>query len=236
MGTLTDHTALVTGAGSGIGRAIALRLAQAGARLWLVGRRPEALAATAEAAGGRAEIWPADLAAPEALQTLAAQVAAQPWDVLVHSAGVYAMGTLAATPVTALDEQYAVNVRAPYVLTQAALPGLKARGGQVVFINSTAGLTARAQVGAYAASKHALKALADSLREEVNADGVRVLSVFPGRTASPMQARVFAAEGRAYAPEALLQPEAVAELVTTALEMPRTAEVTDLHVRPMRKA
>jgi NADP-dependent 3-hydroxy acid dehydrogenase YdfG len=122
------------------------------------------------------------------------------------------------------------------VLTRLCLPALRASHGQVVFVNSTQGIAAGRGVGAYAASKHALRALADSLRQEVNADGVRVLSVYPGRTATPLQAAVFAAEGRAYAPEALMQPEDVAAMVLAAVTLPRTAEVTEIMMRPMRPA
>jgi short-subunit dehydrogenase len=121
------------------------------------------------------------------------------------------------------------------MLTQALLPLLKARQGQIVFINSTVGLRAGANVGQYAATKHGLKALADSLRDEVNADGVRVLSVFLGRTATPMQAAIHEMEGRVYHPEFLMQPEDVAAVVINALSLPRTAEMTDIHVRPMIK-
>ena len=88
----------------------------------------------------------------------------------------------------------------------------------------------------YAASKYALKALADALRAEVNALGLRVLSVYPGRTASRMQAEVHAAEGRPYRPETLMQPEDVAASILAALALPRTAELTDLHIRPALKA
>jgi NADP-dependent 3-hydroxy acid dehydrogenase YdfG len=134
------------------------------------------------------------------------------------------------------DWQYRVNVRAPYALTQALLSAIALRQGQIAFINSTVGLNARGGVGQYAATKHALKAIADSLREEVNADGVRVLSIYPGRTASPMQASVQEIEGREYHPERLLQPEDVAAVVLNALSLPRTAEVTDINIRPLRRA
>src|ERR671922_2922680 len=108
------------------------------------------------------------------------------------------MGKLETTPGTELDLQYRTNVRAPYLVTQALLPLLRRRQGQVVFINSSVGVTAGGEGGPYAASKHALKALADSFREEVNAEGVRVVSVYLGRTASPMQAAIHAMEGKAY--------------------------------------
>jgi len=126
-------------------------------------------------------------------------------------------------------------VRGPYLLTQCLLPLLRRRPGQVVFINSSAGLTARANVGQYAATKHALKAVADSLRDEVNRDGVRVLSVFPGRTATPTQEALHRLEGRPYRPERLLQPADVAAVVVHALGLPRTAEVTEIKIRPLVK-
>jgi short-subunit dehydrogenase len=110
------------------------------------------------------------------------------------------------------------------------------RKGQIVFLNSTAGLRARANVSQYAATKHALKAVADSLREEVNPAGVRVLSLFLGRTATPMQASVFAAERREYNPGILMQPEDVAEVVVNALVLPRRAEITEISMRPAIKS
>lgn len=110
---------------------------------------------------------------------------------------------------------------------------LKTRRGQIVFINSIAGIYAMPHVGQYAATQHALKAVTDSLRAEVNAAGVRFLSVYPGRTATPMQEAVHEREGRVYVPERLMQPEDVAAAVLSALGLPRTAEVTDLHIRPL---
>ena len=79
-----------------------------------------------------------------------------------------------------LTGQFAANVQAPYALLQAALPLLRAASGQVVFLNSTQGLTASPEVGQYAATQHALRAIADSLREEVNEQGIRVTSIFLG--------------------------------------------------------
>ena len=156
-------------------------------------------------------------------------------DILVHSAGVISLGQVETTSVKDFDWQYSVNVRAPYILTQALLPMIRSCRGQIVFINSTAGRIAASGVSQYAATKHALKALADSLREEVNADGLRVLSVFVGRTATPMQAAVHEMERRSYDPKRLLQPEDVAAVVINALSLSRSAEVTDIHIRPLAK-
>jgi NADP-dependent 3-hydroxy acid dehydrogenase YdfG len=115
------------------------------------------------------------------------------------------------------------------------LPVLKSCRGQIVFLNSSAGVNARAECGQYSATKFALRAIAESLRAEVNAEGVRILNVFPGRTASPMQMRIHKMEGKEYYAERLIQPEDVAALVSMALELPRSVEVTDVHLRPMIK-
>ena len=239
----------MTGASSGIGRAIAIALAAreghcialaaAGATVYGVARRRHELDATASQANGagRFEPYEADLVVDEQIGGLAEALRAREGgvDVLVHSAGTISLGELETASVHDLDRQYAANVRAPYLLTQALLPALRAREGQIVFINSTAGLAARANVAQYAATKHALKALADSLRDEVNPQGIRVTSVYPGRTATPLQAEVHALEGKPYAPERLMQPEDVASVVLNALVLPRGAELTDVMVRPMLK-
>jgi short-subunit dehydrogenase len=104
----------------------------------------------------------------------------------------------------------------------------------VVFVNSGAGLSANAEWAAYAASKHGLKALADALRQEEHGNGVRVTTVYPGRTATPMQEKVHRQEGRPYDPSRWIDPESVATAALTALDLPRDAEITDLTVRPGR--
>jgi short-subunit dehydrogenase len=127
------------------------------------------------------------------------------------------------------------NLRSPFVLTRRLLPSLLRAQGDVVFMNSSAVFNPRADNSAYTASKAALKSFADCLRAELNPGGVRVLTVYPGRTATPMQAEIFAAEGRPYRPELLLQPEDVASSVLGAILLPRTAELTELQIRPALK-
>lgn len=240
MRPFTGQIAVVTGASSGIGRAIALELAAGGSEVWLLGRRADVLeqvAAEAQCAGARARPYPVDLCQDEDLARFHSRLRAEGAgvDVLIHSAGMHALGPIAEAPVAELDAQYRANVRAPYVLTRLLLPMLRAQRGQVVFLNSSVGLQARAHVGPYAATQHALKALADALRDEVNAEGVRVLSVYSGRTATPRQATIHAKEGKPYRPERLMQPADVAAVVVQALALERTAEVTDIRVRPMQK-
>ena len=156
-------------------------------------------------------------------------------DVLAHCAGAVAHGSIEETAAQSLDDQFEANVRAFYVIAQRLLPLLRKGPGQIVVVNSSIVSVARAGVGQYAATQHALRALTDTLRQEVNTDGVRVLSVFPGRTATSLQKRLFAEEGRPYRPEFLLQPEDLATMIVTALQLPRTAEVTDIYIRPMLK-
>jgi NADP-dependent 3-hydroxy acid dehydrogenase YdfG len=234
---LQDRTCVVTGASSGIGRAIAIALASAGATVCAVARRRDELEVTASRANGtgRFALYEVDLLAEEEPEQLAEALLSRGGglDILVHSAGTISIGDLETASVHDLDRQYAANVRAPYVLTQALLPALRATQGQIVFINSTVGLAARANVAQYAATKHALKAIADGLREEINPHGVRVVSVYPGRTATPLQATVHQIEGKPYDPDRLMQPEDVASVVLNALTLPRSTEVTDLMVRPM---
>jgi NADP-dependent 3-hydroxy acid dehydrogenase YdfG len=234
---LADKVAIVTGASGGIGKAIALELATQGATLGVVGRHRHTLAPFL-ASFGSTRIFEADFAEKHAVEQLADTIARQlrRVDILVHSAGAYGSGGFRDASVDQLDLLYNVNVRAPYVLTKLLLPLLAAHCGQIVFLNSTQGLSAAANVGQYAATQHALKAIADSLRQEVNPDGVRVLSVFLGRTASPLMRRIFESENRPYHPELLLQPEDVAAAVVNALALPRTAELTNIHLRPLKKS
>ena len=241
MLALKNQTAVITGASSGIGKAVALGLAAQGVKMCLLGRKLETLEVVAKLARKstpQVMCYKVDLTADKEVRKIAdlIQQDVGSIDILIHSAGVISFGRLESAPVKDFDRQFRTNVRAPYALTQALLPMLRSRQGQIVFINSSAGLTAGPNVGQYAATKHALKAVADSLRHEVNAERLRVLSVYPGRTASPMQEAVFKMEEREYRPELLMQPEDLASVVINALVLPRSAEVTDINVRPLVKS
>jgi NADP-dependent 3-hydroxy acid dehydrogenase YdfG len=225
--------AVVTGGSSGIGAAIVVELAAAGWRVAAVGRDRARLAAVARSAGPSAEAHALDLEDDAAVARFGAALASGPVHALVHAAGRVALGTLAESSAADLDALWRINVRAPFVLTRALLPAVRAAPGDVVFLNSGAGLRANPAWGAYAASKFALRALADALRAEERGHGVRVTSVYPGRTDTPMQREVFAAEGRAYEAAGLVAPDDVARLVRAALETPRPASVPDLEVRPV---
>ncbi|MGH9970457.1 MAG: SDR family oxidoreductase [Pyrinomonadaceae bacterium] len=238
---LARKLAVVTGASSGVGRSIALALAEAGADVALLGRRITLLRAVAKKcieSGSRAACYKVDLLNERKVYELKKQVTKTlgEVDILVHSAGVIARANVATASSKEFDWQYQSNVRAPFALTRLFLPALTERKGHIVFINSTVGLVGAAGVSQYAATKHALRAFADSLREELNPHGVRVLSVFLGRTATPMQAKVHQWEGKSYTPERLVQPQQVASVVIGALVLGPEAEVTDIRIRPTIKA
>ena len=241
METLKNQIAVVTGASSGIGKAIALALAGRGAEVCVVARRKELLEEVAkqvQALGSRGHAYPVDLTQEEEIRGLGEKVQRDLGrvNILVLCGGAIAHGTLEKASLADFDLMYRSNLRGHYAMIQTMLPMLKKSQGQIVFINSSAGLRTPATVGQFSATQHAFRAIADSLRDEVNADGVRVLSVYPGRTATPRIAKLFEKEGKPYRPELLMQAEDVAEMVTHSLCLPRTAEVTDISIRPMQKS
>jgi short-subunit dehydrogenase len=235
--TNPNVSVVVTGASSGVGRAIALAFGDCAESVALIGRDSARLteaAAEVRARGAQADCFEADLAEQGQVQELAQKLAQRypAVSVLVHSAGVFASASVESGTVEALDRALAVNLRAPYQLTRELLPALTAGHADIVFVNSSVVGQRRAGISAYAASKQGLLAVADSLRQEVNPLGMRVLSVFLGATATPMQEAIYGQSRRPYDPTILLQPEQVAHIVLAATQTPRGAEVTDIHIRP----
>jgi NADP-dependent 3-hydroxy acid dehydrogenase YdfG len=230
---VVEHRPLaqITGASRGIGAAVARDLAT-DHDLLVGGRDAGALAALAAELPG-ATAWPVELTDDRALAAAAAGITRL--DVLVHSAGIGLLGTVAETPASTWRRQFEVNVVAVAELTRLLLPALRAARGRVVLVNSGAGRTARAGWASYAASKFALRALADALRAEEEGNGVRVTSVHPGRTDTGMQRDVVRQEGEQYRPQEYLRAESVAAAVAHAVRAPRDAEVTEVVVRPARQ-
>jgi NADP-dependent 3-hydroxy acid dehydrogenase YdfG len=224
----TRPLALVTGASRGIGAAIAAALAPTH-DLLLGGRDADALKAVATALPGARE-WPVELTDPDALADAVARI--DRLDVLVHAAGIGPLGTVADSPAEQWRQTFEVNVIAVAELTRRLLPALRVARGQVVCINSGAGHTARPGWGSYAASKFALRAFADALRAEEAAHGIRVTSVYPGRTDTDMQRAVISHEGGQYDASAFLRPQSVARAVILAVTAPPDADVTEMSIRP----
>jgi NAD(P)-dependent dehydrogenase (short-subunit alcohol dehydrogenase family) len=205
MPDLAGKTALVTGASRGIGRASAIKLAQAGACVLVhYGRGAKEagdVVAEIRKSGGRAESVATDLVAPDGAHKLAEQtrrIVGERLDILVANAGVSKVATIEDTTVADFDRLFAVNVRAPFFLVQQLLP-IMVEGSSIVLVSS---LAARAVVGtipAYAATKGAIDTLVKHFAALLGARGIRVNAVAPGAVATEMSSFIKTEEGRAYA-------------------------------------
>ncbi len=184
---LDGKTALVTGAGSGIGEAIALCFASQGASVWVVDRDPKGAAATVEkitSAGGKARHSLVDVSDPEAVQALSSGAA--PLDILVNNAGIGHVGNLTGTAAADLDRMYAVNVRGPFNFCRAFVPAmLERRRGSVINMASIGGIVAVRDRLAYTVSKFAVVGLTKSLALDHSDTGVRFNCICPGRVETP---------------------------------------------------
>jgi NAD(P)-dependent dehydrogenase (short-subunit alcohol dehydrogenase family) len=188
MATLTGHHALVTGGGSGIGAAIAVTLAQAGATVTICGRRREPLDATAaQQAGIFAE--PADVTDRNAMLRLykQAETARGPFGIVVANAGGAKSAPVEDITAQMWNDTLNVNLTGAFFSVQPALAGMRARGfGRIVFIASTAGLRGAAYVAPYVAAKHGVIGLMRALAAETAKRGITVNAVCPGYTETPM--------------------------------------------------
>lgn len=220
---------LVSGATGGIGTALVDALVAGGRPVVALGRDPQRLA---ELSRGRPRVSTvqADLRHPETLAEAVAGIGEL--DAFVHCAGVSPVASVADSPVALWQEVLAVNLVSAAELTRALLPALRASRGHVVLVNATPGLHAVPDWAAYTASKTGLSELAGSLRQEEAAHGIRVTSVHPGGTATELLREVRGAFGRDYDPAACIQPSTLARAVVGTLDLPRDAQVTELHLRP----
>ncbi|AFZ69084.1 SDR family oxidoreductase [Deinococcus peraridilitoris] len=227
---MTEHrkTALITGATGGIGSALAECLAS-DYHLILAGRDGAKLADLAERFP-EARVLALHLDQPASLADAVHGI--DRLDALIHNAGVVDLATVEAASLDEWQRTLTINLVAPAELTRLLLPALRAARGHVLFVNSGAGLTANPGWGSYAASKFGLRALADALRGEEAPHGVRVTTVYPGRTATDMQRKVRNQEGGEFVAEAYIRPDSVASTIRAALLLPRDAHLTDLTVRP----
>jgi NADP-dependent 3-hydroxy acid dehydrogenase YdfG len=218
-------TAMITGAGGGLGSALAEALAPTHT-LFLAGRPSSRLDEVATRFG--ATTWPIDLADVDAIPAVVEPIVEL--DVLIHNAGVAFPGRVAESTVDEWRRSMEVNVIGAVALTLALLPGLRAVGGHVVFINSGAGINASPGLASYTASKFALRGFAESLCNDE--PSLRVTSIHPGRIATVMQEGLVAYEGREYEPSHFLSPETVAKVTADAVNAPADADIREVIVRP----
>ncbi|MBS3967168.1 MAG: SDR family NAD(P)-dependent oxidoreductase [Truepera sp.] len=233
------ETAVVTGAGSGVGRAVAVALLRQGWRVALVGRREAALRETAALSGTSAEAWlvaPCDIRDESAVNAMAETVLASLGAVaaLVNAAGT---NTPARSFAALSGDDYRrlieTNLNGAFYCLQAFLPGMRQRGeGTIVNVVSDAGKLASAKAGpAYAASKFGLAGLTQALNAEERSNGIRACAIFPGDIDTPLlDLRPVPPSGEARA--LMLKPEEVAACVLLALTLPAHAVLEELVIRP----
>jgi NAD(P)-dependent dehydrogenase (short-subunit alcohol dehydrogenase family) len=236
---LTGRVALVTGASGQFGRAMAMALGSVGARVLLAAPDPQQLeevAGTIRTRAGAAEAFEVDFLFDRAITRLAELVRRHHpnLDVLIHAANTVTTRPLLEARMEDFDRQYRVNVRGPYLLTQRLLPLLIETRGHIVFVNSSAAFRASAGLSQYAATQHALKAVADSLREELRGRGVRVLSIYPGDALPAMRGMTGVGADAPYGRGRYLDPADLAALVVSTLTL-GSAEVKEIEVRPVER-
>ncbi len=236
---LTGKVALITGASSGIGRAMARAVAAEGLRVALVGRSAERLEAVADEIGGDALALPADLTRPEELDRVVADTLSRfgSIDILLPNAGLYIPGNVAEGDPDAWDELIAINVSSVFRLVRAVLPGMIERGqGHIVVTSSVSGHQAIHWEPIYSASKHAIQSFVHGLRRQVAGNNIRVGEISPGvvlnelwgyTDAASIATKLEAREG--------LQSEDVAEAVVFMLTRPGNVTIRDLVILPQNQ-
>jgi NAD(P)-dependent dehydrogenase (short-subunit alcohol dehydrogenase family) len=226
---LDGQRALVTGATSGIGRAVALQLARDGAEVLVHGRDIARGAETVQAisgAGGTAHFVAADLGDADDVERLAGE--AIDVDILINNAGISVFGPTAEFDVAAFDRMFASNVRAPFVLVAAIAPRMAARGhGSIVSLSSMAGGVGLVGGAAYGATKASLEAMTRAWAAEYSASGVRVNAIAPGPvyTPTPSGKDFITALGETTPMGRASQPEEIAEVIAF-LASPRASYIT----------
>ena len=229
QGSLEGQRALVTGATSGIGRAVSLQLARDGAEVLVHGRDAARGAQTVQeiiAAGGKASFVSADLGDPAGVQGLADD--AGEVDIPINNAGISRFAPTAEFDVSAFDRMFASNVRAPFFLVAALAPGMAARGhGSIVSVSSMAGGVGLVGGAAYGATKGSLEAMTRAWAAEYSASGVRVNAIAPGPVYTPTLSgpEFIRALGETTPMHRASQPEEIAEVIAF-LASPRASYIT----------
>ena len=232
---LAGRTAVVTGASRGIGRATALRLADAGARVVLLARGREALESLASELGGDALALPCDLADRAAVRDVGARIVAATGgapDLLVNNAGLFDIAPLASMEPGRFAMTLETNLVAPFLLMRALLPGMQARGrGHVVTVGSIADRNTFPGNGAYAASKYGARAMHEVLRAELRGTGVRASLVSPGPVDTPLWDPLDPDNRPGFTPRnAMLAADAVADAILWVATRPQDVNVDELRV------
>lgn len=221
---------MISGAGSGIGRAVALALAERGHSLVLLGRRAEPLTATLRAAGSKGIAVVTDVRDGHAVQLAVERGMAAGFrpQVVVPSAGVARVAPFGELGPESWRESLETNLLGAVFLYRACLPAVRERGGHLFSLLSVAAKKGFPNWSAYAASKWGLRGAVAALREELAGSAVRITEIYPGATDSPLWEGVPGEWNRA----SMISPEAVAKAIVWALEADPTSSVEEIHLQP----
>jgi len=231
MESIQGKTGLITGATSGIGLALSFLLLRSGAKLYLAGRSFEKLSEMILESGEdfQYKFLKMDLQETNVINSLqGALKEEESIDFVIHSAGYISLGSVADSDLKDFDKHFDINVRSPYIITKHLLEKLQKSKGQIIFMNSTAGLSSWKDIGQYASSKHALRAIADSLRQEMSGKGVKVTSVFLGSVDTPMQKRVQKLRGNKYDGSNYMDANDIASFIIHILTLPFSTCVSEV--------
>jgi len=236
MRGLEEKSIVITGATSGIGFELAIRLIKEGAKVFLVGRNFDKLKkilSSLEINNSKVFFLSTNFIDFSDVENLIIKLKLEAdIDVLIHCAGAISLGSFEDDTIENLNIQYKVNVAAPFYITQKLLPALKSTKGQIIFLNSTAGLESNENTSLYASSKHAIKAMAKSLRKEILKDKIKVTNIFLGSTDTPMQEKVQKIKGNVYDPNKFMPAKDVADTIISILRIPKNMTITDITLLP----
>ena len=227
-----SETAVITGASSGVGKSLAIQLSDAGYRVVLAARSEDKLNAIAEeirSKGGDSLVVSTDVSRPEQINNLKDR-ALEYGDVsvVINNAGLGKFSKVEDVAIEDWDRQLDVNLRASFLVSQAFIPGMKQRlNGILVFMNSVAGKKGYPYSAAYVASKYGMRGLADSLREELREDNIKVISIHPGAVDTPF----WDGTGVNFPREEMLSTHTLAQSIVHAIQSPGNFAVEELVVR-----
>lgn len=230
---MVNRTAIITGAGQGMGRAIALEFAANNIETILVGRTESKLQSVAkeiEAASGKVSFSALDITNQKEVETFVGSLPDEAVDILINCAGDWLIKTIGETAESELEHILNVNLKAPYRLSRLLLPKLRqSENASIINIGSMAAIETFPGITAYTGAKWGLRGLTGSLAEELKAELIRVVMVSPSPANTPMRW----AASPDIDPEVLVEPETIAQLVAFIVKLPRGITMDDVAIKNM---